>query len=99
VTASGGALFSWVERLSYLDGVAMAFSVVSTTGFEPGPQTALGTFAMFGVFFAGAVCWFGVVVAAFEIGLRRHRATANGFGVTSTVHAPWPRSIVPKGRG
>lgn len=99
VVASGGALLSWAEGTGFVDGLALAFSTVSTTGFGPGPQTTGGTFLVFGVFAVGAACWFAILVAAFELGLRRYRAPVNGAGRTVAVRDAWPPSIVTKGRG
>ena len=40
--AVGGVLLSIVEQVEYLQGVWLAFSVVSTTGFGQGPSTSGG---------------------------------------------------------
>lgn len=72
VLAGGGAL-ALVERVGYLDGVWLAFTVISTTGFGDGPESAGGRLLTMVVFALGAVHWFGVLVAAFELGLARTR--------------------------
>lgn len=41
-TLVGGAAFAVIEGASYLDGVWLAFAVVSTTGFGEGPATLGG---------------------------------------------------------
>jgi hypothetical protein len=45
--------------------------VISTTGFGDGPTTLGGQLLSMVLFGLGAVNWFGIVLAAFEIGLRR----------------------------
>lgn len=99
VTTAGGALLAWAERTTYIEGLAHAFSTVSTTGFGPGPQTTPGTFLTFGIFAAGAACWFAIVVAAFETGLRRYRASVSGTPLEHGARDVWPPFIMPRGRG
>lgn len=40
--AVGAGVFSLVEEVGYLEGLWLAFSVVSTTGFGQGPATPAG---------------------------------------------------------
>lgn len=42
ITLGGGVALSVVEEVRYLDGLWLAFSVVSTTGFGTGPDTSGG---------------------------------------------------------
>jgi hypothetical protein len=67
----GGASLALVENTSYLDGVWLAFCVISTTGFGDGPRTWGGIVLSMIVFAFAAVAWFGVLLAAVETGLRR----------------------------
>lgn len=99
IIGSTGAVFALVERTSYLVGVRLAFSIVSTTGFGVGPQTMLGTVLMVGTFIAGACCWFTIVLACFQLGLKRYYESVGISGSAGLVADPWPSSIVPRGRG
>lgn len=67
----GGAILGVVEKSDYREGVWLAFSVISTTGFGDGPSTFPGQLLSIVLFALAAVNWFGIVLAAFEIGLRR----------------------------
>jgi hypothetical protein len=94
VMAVGAAPLALSEGGSYVDGLALAFSIISTTGFGPGPQTTPGLAATMAVFGAGAVCWFAIIVAAFETGLRRHAASITGAnGLRRIDQDPWPRAL------
>jgi Ion channel len=67
----GGASLALVENTSYLDGVWLAFCVISTTGFGDGPRTSGGIVLSMIVFAFAAVAWFGVLLTAVETGFRR----------------------------
>jgi hypothetical protein len=100
VAGLGGVGLAAAEGTSYTDGLALAFSTVSTTGFGPGPQTGWGLAATMIVFAAGATCWFAIVVAAFEIGLRRSGASLGGNGYHSIDDEVWARAgLRPRGGG
>lgn len=99
IVAVGGLLLAWAEGTGYIAGVGLAFSTVSTTGFGIGPQTTSGTLVMFGVFVTGVGCWMPIVIACFELGLRRYRAAVEGFRLSQSVADRWPPSMIPRGRG
>lgn len=72
---AGGLLMAVVENIRALDGIWLAFNVISTIGFGPGPATASGYLMSLGIFFFAVICWFGVVVSAIEVAhmrLQRH---------------------------
>lgn len=62
LTLLGGLVLSAVAGVGYRDGVWWAFSVVSTTGFGAGPQTAGGMVTSM-VLFIVAVPAYALVVA------------------------------------
>lgn len=70
-TAGGGAILSAVEGVSFLDGTWMAFTVVSTTGFGPGPSTPLGMIVAMILFGLAVLAYVLLLVAAGEAALRR----------------------------
>lgn len=61
--AAGGGALMLVEGGSYLDGLWLSFSVVSTTGFGEGPTTGAGR-AVAMLVFAWAVASYLLLVAA-----------------------------------
>lgn len=75
VVIGGGSLLAVVENISWMAGTWLAFNVISTTGFGPGPQSAAGQLMSMGLFVVALTCWFGVLVSAIEISnirLQRH---------------------------
>ena len=101
VAALGGVALAAAEGTDYGDGLMLAFSTISTTGFGAGPQTGWGLVATMGVFAAGAACWFAILVAAFETGLRRSGTSIGGNGFTSIEDEVWGRALQrrPGGHG
>lgn len=99
VAAAGGAGLSVADGTGYSDGLALAFNTISTIGFGPGPQTGWGLAATMMVFAAGAACWFAILVAAFEIGLRRSGTSFRGNGFSSIDEELWSRASLPRRRG
>lgn len=96
----GGAILSVVEDAGYREGVWLAFSVISTTGFGEGPATVAGEILSMILFALGAALWFGVVLSAFEIGLRRAGGYRVGSGDAGRVRgrrARPLRSVDPPG--
>jgi hypothetical protein len=77
VACLGGAALAAAENTGYVEGLELAFSTISTTGFGLGPQTTLGLALTMLVFAAGVACWFAILVAAFESGMRRYAASAS----------------------
>jgi hypothetical protein len=69
----GGFLLALVEKTGYREGVWLAFSVISTTGFGDGPNTLGGQLLSMILFALAAIHWFAIVLGAFEIGFRRTR--------------------------
>jgi hypothetical protein len=98
VAALGGAALAATEGTGYVDGLALAFSTISTTGFV-GPHTGGGLAVTMLVFGAGAVCWFAIIVAAFEIGLRRTGTSIGGNRSTSISEQTWPERLHRRGGG
>lgn len=76
-TMVGGSVLSDVEDVSLLDGVWLAFSVVSTTGFGAGPVTSSGRIAAMAIFAWAVVSYLLLAVAAMlttrELGQHRRR--------------------------
>lgn len=76
-TLVGGSVLSDVEDVSLLDGIWLAFSVVSTTGFGTGPMTSSGRIAAMAIFAWAVVSYLLLIVAAMlaarELGQRRRR--------------------------
>lgn len=71
VTLAGGAALGLAEGITYLEGLWLAYSVVSTTGFGEAPQTLLGTLLAMLLFVLGVLHWIGILVAAFEFAFAR----------------------------
>jgi hypothetical protein len=71
VMLAGGGGLALTGELSYLEGVWLAFNVISTTGFGEGPHTPGGILLSILLFTLGTVHWFGVLVATFELALAR----------------------------
>lgn len=82
----GGAVLALVEKGGYREGVWLAFTVISTTGFGDGPSTLGGQLLSMVLFALAAVHWFAIVLAAFEIGLRRTGA----YGLSAKVARSLP---------
>lgn len=70
-TAGGGAVLAATEGYAYLEGVWMAFAVVSTTGFGDGPTTPPGMIVAMILFGLAVVAYVLLLVAAGEAALRR----------------------------
>lgn len=70
-TVVGGALLAELEGTSYREGVWLAFTVVSTTGFGDGPVTTLGMIVVMGIFAVALSAYMLMAIVAFEFGLRR----------------------------
>ena len=75
VTLAGGAALGLAEGMTYLEGLWLAYSVVSTTGFGEAPQTLLGTLLAMLLFTLGVLHWLGILVAAFEFAFARTYVT------------------------
>ena len=67
-TAVGGAILAAVERISMLDGVWLAFTVISTTGFGEGPVTVPGRLVAMTVFVLAVVSYLLLLTAASAFG-------------------------------
>ena len=93
VATLGGFALAAAEGTDYGDGLMLAFSTISTTGFGAGPQTGWGLAATMGVFAAGAACWFAIILAAFETGLRRSGTSTGGNGFASIDDQAWSRAL------
>jgi hypothetical protein len=76
VSILGGFLLSAAEGIVYTAGLWLVFNVITTIGFGEGPATASGQLVAAGVFMAAAVCWFGIVSVAVELGLSRFERDA-----------------------
>ncbi|MDP8927161.1 MAG: hypothetical protein M3O70_00900 [Actinomycetota bacterium] len=70
-TIVGGALLAALEGTPYREGVWLAFTVVSTTGFGDGPATTPGMVVVMGIFAAALIAYTLMAIVAFEFGLRR----------------------------
>lgn len=70
--AAGGLVLSVADDVSYIEGVWLAFSVVSTTGFGEGPASALGMLVAMGLFAVATVGYLLLLIWAMTIGLERH---------------------------
>lgn len=66
--ALGGWVLSVVEGLAYLDGLWLAFTVVSTTGFGEGPVTVLGQLVAMLVFVCAAAAYVLLLAVASTYG-------------------------------
>jgi Ion channel len=67
IVTGGGTLLAVAEGVEILDGIWLAFNVVTTTGFGSGPRTAMGQLLSMGLFALGASCWFGTLLVVIEI--------------------------------
>ncbi|MDQ3618865.1 MAG: hypothetical protein M3391_01900 [Actinomycetota bacterium] len=67
----GGAVLGLAEGAGVLEGMWLAFNVVTTTGFGAGPATGAGQLLSAALFFVAACCWFGILVVAIEVGNMR----------------------------
>ncbi|MDQ3914723.1 MAG: hypothetical protein M3323_05235 [Actinomycetota bacterium] len=76
IVVGGGALLGLAEDVGIGSGIWLGFNVVTTTGFGSGPATAAGRFLSMGMFAAGVVCWFGLLVTAIEIANMRFQKHA-----------------------
>jgi hypothetical protein len=79
VLFAGGSVMSALEGLSVLDGVWMAFSVISTVGFGEGPLSVGGRLFSVFAFAAALTCYFWLIVVAVEAAMERfqHQALVN----------------------
>lgn len=68
VTALGGWVFGVVEDLAYLDGLWLAFTVVSTTGFGEGPATVPGQLVAMLLFMCAAAAYVVILAVASTYG-------------------------------
>lgn len=64
------------EGRGYFEGVWHVFNVVTTVGFGPGPASGVGQALAFVAFWLAAVCWFGILVVAIEVGHARFQRHA-----------------------
>ena len=71
IVTGGGSLVAVVEGIEVLDGIWLAFNVVTTTGFGRGPGTVLGQLLSMGLFVVSAYCWFGALLVVIEIASMR----------------------------
>jgi hypothetical protein len=76
VSVVGGFAMSMAEGIAYRAGLWLVFNVITTIGFGEGPGTALGQLVAAGTFMTAAVCWFGIVSVAVEVGLSRFEHNA-----------------------
>lgn len=74
-TTGGGLLLSIAEGLPYLEGLWLAFTIVSTTGFGSGPATPAGIILAMIVFLIAVVAYVLLLVAAGESAMRRVQPT------------------------
>ncbi|MFN2557715.1 MAG: ion channel [Nitriliruptorales bacterium] len=70
-TVVGGALLASLEGTTFGEGVWLAFTVVSTTGFGDGPATTPGMIVVMGIFAVALSAYILMAIVAFEFGLRR----------------------------
>lgn len=61
---AAGAILAAVDDVAFIDGLWMAFSVVSTTGFGAGPATSAGMLTSMGLFVAAVPGYVAMLVAA-----------------------------------
>lgn len=64
----GGGVLAAVERISMLDGMWLAFTVLSTTGFGDGPVTVPGRLVAMILFVMAAVSYLLLLTAASAFG-------------------------------
>jgi hypothetical protein len=76
VSGLGGFLMSTAEGIAYTAGLWLVFNTITTVGFGEGPTTGSGQLVAAGAFMAAAVCWFGIVSVAVELGLSRFERDA-----------------------
>jgi hypothetical protein len=76
VLFGGGVAMSALEGLPVLDGVWMAFSVISTVGFGEGPSSVGGRLLSVFVFAAASLCYFWLIVVAVEAAMERFQHQA-----------------------
>jgi hypothetical protein len=76
VSLVGGLVMSAAEGIAYSAAVWLVFNVITTIGFGDGPSSGPGQLVAAGAFVAAAVCWFGVVSVAVEVGLSRFERDA-----------------------
>lgn len=72
----GGFLLAGLESVALIDGIWLAFSVVTTTGFGGGPGSVGGQLLCMGLFAAGAWCWFGLLLVVIEVASMRFQKRA-----------------------
>ncbi len=75
VLAGGGAI-AVADGLSYFGGIWMAFNVVTTIGFGPGPASGWAQLAAMGTFGFAGMCWFGLLLVAIEAAQARFQRGA-----------------------
>jgi hypothetical protein len=71
VSLIGGLVMSAAEGVAYTAGLWLVVNVITTIGFGEGPATGVGQLVAGGSFVGAAVCWFGIVSVAVEVGLSR----------------------------
>lgn len=76
ISLIGGLLMSAAEAIAYTEGLWVVFNVITTVGFGDGPATGLGQLVAAGAFVAAAVCWFGILSVAVELGFSRFQRDA-----------------------
>ena len=64
------------EGIAYTAGLWIVFNIITTVGFGQGPTSGLGQLIAAGAFIVAAMCWFGVVSVAVEVGLSRFERDA-----------------------
>jgi len=72
----GGILMAAAEGIAYTAGLWVVFNVITTVGFGQGPTSGLGQLIAAGAFIVAAMCWFGIVSVAVEVGLSRFERDA-----------------------
>lgn len=85
-TSGSGLLFSIAEDVSYIEGLWLAFTIVSTTGFGPGPATATGKILAMVLFAVTVVAYVLLLIAAAESAMRR----------AQTAHPHRGRQVIPE---
>ena len=79
----GAAVFAITEGVAYLEGMWLAFAVVSTTGFGAGPSTPGGMVASMVLFVLALPCYLAMVAGAVAVAR----------GLAPTVHGPRPTLV------
>jgi hypothetical protein len=64
------------EGVAYTEGSWAVFNDIMTVGFGDGLTSTLSQLIAAGGFVAAAVCWFGLVSVAVEVGLSRFERDA-----------------------